>query len=436
MSPLQLLIYGFLKILVRLFFRWYYPRTLVLGAEHLHISGPMLVVSNHPNTLIDGLNVAFRADKPLFFLANAGLFRNPLAARALHFLYSIPVERPQDVNGRPLNNEQAFAATTEHLSGGGSIFIAPEGGSEMERRLRPLRTGTARIAFQAEEKHGFDLGVRILPVGLTYAKPHRSGSALIVHAGAPILIREWESAYRQDSRQAVHALTQVLEQRLRELVLDTRDEAEDRLHGRLEEILTIAGDISLQESWVKGQRLLNALRDLGFRDPVAYRTLETQVQHYAKALENLGLEEASFSRVMLRDAAFALTLPVWVFAWVHHVPVVLGLRALARKVDLFIGYTTTLKWVGALAILPVWYGLLTLVIPVLVPAVPRMTYALALLASGCIFAAWRPGWKRLWTMAMGRMTSLINPGAWTEILETRRSILQEARKLLAPQRAV
>ncbi|MBK7475084.1 MAG: 1-acyl-sn-glycerol-3-phosphate acyltransferase [Haliscomenobacter sp.] len=155
MSIAQTVLYAWLKVVVRLFFKLYYPKTLVLGKAYFRLEGPTLVISNHPNTLIDPLNAAFRVSSPVYFLANASLFKKPVAAKILRFLYSIPIERPKDTHGRPIDNKASFEACVAHLKKGRHLYVAPEGESQMERRLRPLRTGTARIALTAENAFGF-----------------------------------------------------------------------------------------------------------------------------------------------------------------------------------------------------------------------------------------------------------------------------------------
>ena len=111
---------------------------------------------------------------------------------------SIPIYRRQDADGtdpaaqvspeelaRP--NEATFGRCYDYLGQGGTIMIFPEGTSVSERRLRPLKTGAARIALGAEARHDFKLGLHMLPVGINYFDPA---------AFAPMCCSMWPRPFR------------------------------------------------------------------------------------------------------------------------------------------------------------------------------------------------------------------------------------------------
>lgn len=407
----------------------------MLGREYFRLSGPNIVVANHPNTLIDPLSAAFRLNKPLFYLANAGLYKYAFMRRLLHFLYAIRVERPQDVNGRPVNNDRAFEAAIAKLSHGYSIFIAPEGTSYMERRLRPLRTGAARIALQAEAAHGFALGLRILPIGLTYEKPEESGSGLMVHAGAPIMVRAWEMEYRNDPRQAVLSLTQAISDQLGSLTINARDEAEEQLLVCIEGILAVAMPCSVQERMLRSQELLRKLRDLGAQSPEALSRLREGAAGYVAQKAQYGLREYAFSRQWGRHILLFFTLPVWLWAWAHHffVPVRI-LRYIGCKLNLYIGYSSTLKWLGSFLILPFWYSILISLVPEVFPYIHRAVYAVLLIMSGPVFVLLRPLWRNFMAALKGLFLRVQEPGDWAALTMCRTGLLQQVFGLLYPQK--
>jgi 1-acyl-sn-glycerol-3-phosphate acyltransferase len=434
LSALQVFVYQILKVIIRLFARLYYPGTLVLGREYFRLSGPNIVVANHPNTLIDPLSAAFRLNKPLFYLANAGLYKYAFMRKLLKFLYAIRVERPQDVNGRPVNNERAFGAAVEMLSKGYSIFIAPEGTSEMERRLRPLRTGTARIALQAEAAHDFALGLRILPIGLTYEKPEESGSGLIVHAGVPIMVNAWEMEYRENPWQAVLSLTQAISDHLEALMLNTRDQVEEQLLAGLEEILAVAAPCTMQDSRVRSRQLLEKLRDFETRQPEDFSRLRQDAEDYAVQKAHYGLREWAFSPQWGELIILLFTLPLWLWAWIHHyfVPV-LALRHIGHKLKLYIGYSTTLKWLGSFLILPFWYGILVAVVPGVFPYLHRTVYIPLLIVSGPVFVLLRPLWRNFTAGLRGLFLRILRPEAWIALTRRRTGLLKQVFAIMHAQ---
>jgi len=230
MHGLPYLVYHLLKGMLLLALPFYYPGTRVCQRAYLRVKGPTLVVSNHPNTLMDPLNIVIRINRPVFFLANASLFKNPLAARILGFLFTLPVERAQDVSGRPVQNAKNFEAVIRHLQKEGNIWIAPEGGSERAWQVRPLKTGLARLALQALEELPEPDRLTILPVGLTYGCPGQPGGGLVVMAGPPIRVNAFASSYREGRNPAIRQLMRAVEAQLHPLLVHCPDaEAERRL---------------------------------------------------------------------------------------------------------------------------------------------------------------------------------------------------------------
>ena len=253
-------LYHFLKLIVLLTQRVFYPFTKVLHRDRLDFKGPGIIVSNHPNTLTDPLHTISRSNRLSFFLVNANLYENPIMNWLLTRLYTIPIKRPGKDNGqRKVDNAESFAKSYEHIGKGGVIYIAPEGGSEQERRLQPVKTGTARILLGAEEQYDFQLNSRIVPVGLNYEHPSNCGSRMFIQAGEPIFIKDWQEAYQEDSFKAVRDLTNTLAQRMQNLILHTEDEAQDRLLYCLQTILQNDEPQSVEAHFSRSYALLQTL---------------------------------------------------------------------------------------------------------------------------------------------------------------------------------
>lgn len=230
-------IYEVLKFIVKIAIRIYYRKITIVNRERLHFQGPAIVVSNHPCTLMDPLNVGVCARAPFYFLANAGLFKSKFGNWFFNTFYCIPIARMQDTGGKPVNNAAAFARCDAHMVKGGTLFIAPEGDSWMRRRVSKLKTGTVRIAFNSEEQHDYNLDLKIVPVGLTYSNPTAFRGDVLVNVGEYLYVKDFKQQYEKDPIEATRAVTQVLEDLLRDLTIDTIDDAEDLFVKQLEAIL-------------------------------------------------------------------------------------------------------------------------------------------------------------------------------------------------------
>lgn len=334
----------------------FYPYTTIIHPERLRFDYPAIVVSNHPNTLLDPLNVAARVKKVVFFLANAGLFSSGFGNWFFNTFYCIPVQRPQDKGGkRGVSNEESFARAADHLTEGGVLFIAPEGTSEMERRLRPIKTGTARISLITERRNDFQLGMAIVPVGLTYAAPDRCGSRLVVHVGEPIFPQTYREAYEAQPIETARQLTDDLEERLRGLLIDTLDEEEDQRLRQLEAMLQSQQPLAGAARFQREQRLLQRIR------ASAQSSWPLLLDQYRKALRDHELIDRAVATKGSTSGADMLVallgFPFFLYGRINNFLPFEIPRWLARKLDLYRGYDATVKILAGMITFPLFYWL-------------------------------------------------------------------------------
>ena len=122
--------------------------------------------------------------------------------------------------------------------GGGALFMCPEGTSFDERRIRPLKTGMARIAFSAEKKADWQLGLTILPFGLTYSEPRKFRGKVWKTMGEPVRVADWQVRFEADEHAAVNDLTDFLEKKLNELTLSSADDADEIFQRQVETVFS------------------------------------------------------------------------------------------------------------------------------------------------------------------------------------------------------
>lgn len=233
------LLYYFFKTLIRAGFWLFYEKMTRIGWKNERFTGPIILISNHPATMMDPLHIAAWAPRRVHFLANYSLFKNPVAGWILRRLWCIPIQRREDFSdGRKLENRAAFEACDVFLGKGGCLFMCPEGTSFVERKIRPLKTGMARIAFSAEKKAGWQLGLTILPFGLTYSDPTKFRSKVWKTMGEPVRVADWREKFEADERRTVDELTDFLEKKLNELTLSTTDDADEIFQRQLETVFS------------------------------------------------------------------------------------------------------------------------------------------------------------------------------------------------------
>lgn len=354
LHPILRLIYLILRILVWFGIKVFYRRRLVLGRERLRFDGPAIVIANHPCTLMDVLNPALEIRQEMFYLANYGLFRHPVSNWLLRRLFCIPVMRREDLReGEGRNNEEAFEQSFQHLEKNGVLFIAPEGTSWMNRFVRPMKTGVARIALGADARNDWKLGVKIMPVGLSYSAPHLFRSDVVVHFGAPVYARDWSDAWTQNQHQSIDKLTQYLQDQLKTLSIHTRDEAGEQLITCLEEILQNENPLPQNAAFERSQELVKTALD--------HEPLREQTTAYFEALSKAGSTDAGLATALrpgarseaLRDMVFLLVgLPFFAAGYLFwFLPCFLPWW-LNKKLNFYIGYSSTVKILAGLIVFP------------------------------------------------------------------------------------
>jgi 1-acyl-sn-glycerol-3-phosphate acyltransferase len=230
------MLYFILSIVIRIALKIFYRRITIKGRENIPAGGPIIVVGNHPNTFMDPILAALvMLPRQVFFLANGSIFKTAAARLVLNQFNTIPVYRKQDITDkRDEKNLEAFQKSFDFLTGGGVLLIFPEGNSINERKLRPIKTGTARIALGAEQQNDFQLPLNILPVGLNYSNPTHFREEVLINIGKPFDIKNYKELYRQDNSSAVNQLTADIQQRLASLIVVTDDKEEDDLVRKIE----------------------------------------------------------------------------------------------------------------------------------------------------------------------------------------------------------
>jgi glycerol-3-phosphate O-acyltransferase/dihydroxyacetone phosphate acyltransferase len=258
------MVYGALRALIRTVLAVFYRRVEIVGLERVPVHGPIIVAANHQNALVDPMLVIAALPRRLTPVAKAPLFRNPLIAPFLHAVGAIPVHRRQEGNaGRPEagparperleRNAAMFRAATATLARGGAVLIFPEGLSQPEPALMPLRSGAARMLLTAVREHA-DLRVTLLPVGLVLHEPgtFRMGRALVV-VGAPIRLEHLPEGDAGAHERAVQALTERLADGLRDVIVEAENRETLRLLALLEAIAADGAprDASARAAWMR-----------------------------------------------------------------------------------------------------------------------------------------------------------------------------------------
>lgn len=206
---MKFLLETFFLTLVGVFYR------VITTTGQLPPQGPVIVVANHPNGLLDPLVIRLALGKKSSFLAKSPLFDYPILKNVLAAFTAIPVYRAGEADTR--KNEITFSRCDTLLRNGGWLALFPEGISHDFPHLAPLKTGAARIALRALSDGGPD--VHILPVGILYEDKDIFRSRVSVALGQAFSVKEWLNAHPEAP---VDPLTDRIAQGLSAVVLEAQ----------------------------------------------------------------------------------------------------------------------------------------------------------------------------------------------------------------------
>jgi glycerol-3-phosphate O-acyltransferase/dihydroxyacetone phosphate acyltransferase len=297
-----------IKVVLMVFFR----RIEAHGMEKIPDGHPLVFIANHPNMALDPFLVGLHHKDPIHFLAKSGLFHPAPVGWLLRYCGVVPVYRRSDDPAQTGKNQDMFRECYDILEHKGSICLFPEGGSFSVPHLSPFKTGAARIVLEAEEKNAYGLGVRIVPVGLHYVTRHEFRSDVLVQFGDPIDPTAYFAAYEKDKAEAVHRLTQSMQDTLMSLTENLQQNQDWNVVRKLKKIYTegfldsTARPANLKDTFDLDRGLIEAHAHFLAQQPERTGRVTEDIESYLFIIQMLGLSDYAFIGGKRRDVILRL----------------------------------------------------------------------------------------------------------------------------------
>jgi 1-acyl-sn-glycerol-3-phosphate acyltransferase len=369
-TPVQSRAYPWIQLLLRTAVNLFFRRVEVGGLRNVPAEGGGLVISWHPNGLVDPGLILTQCPRPVVFGARHGLFGYPLLGPLLREVGTVPIYRAIDVSGdasvesRRAANRKSLEVLAERIASGSLSALFPEGISHDEPGLQALRTGAARLYYRSRQ-----LGrsrqlapdappPAILLVGLHYDDKQMFRSNALVTFHPPLVLPpELDVTPAEDvDSDVVHELSRRLtahiETTLREVVYATDSwELHDLMHRtrrlvraeRAHRAGADPGKTTIGERVLGFARVRAGYNALLQRDPAEVEALRQRVARYDADLRALKLEDYDLDRppslrskwIVLLLAlqilgVFLLLPPLVVLGYLVNLPTALGLVAIAK----------------------------------------------------------------------------------------------------------
>src|SRR6266849_5314281 len=232
--------YRLVRMMIRLLLWLFYRRIDVVGRERIPPDGGVIVAANHHNSVVDALRA------------------------------------------------------------GGVVLIFPEGRTQPQPILLPLRTGAARLALGLERAAGGPHSVTLLPVGIVFHDPgiFRSASVQLT-IGAPVATADVFASHRERPEEAVRVITARLTESIGERIVEAEDHYTLGLLAVLERAWWEeaarrgepgpASDKIAEQGLAWKRRVMRAARYLGEREPQLVAELRRRVERYRGHLDEVGI---------------------------------------------------------------------------------------------------------------------------------------------------
>lgn len=329
------------------------------------MEGAVIIVSNHPATMMDPLNVCLRVPRMVNFLANASMFKTKFGNWFFNTFYCIPVERYKDTGGKPLNNDQAFAKAIAHLGKKKLLFMCPEGSSYSERHLRQIKTGCGRIAMATAKAHDFKLNLRILPVGLTYENGTTFRDKVVVNFGKMIQVADFQKNAANEAFEDVRKLTEEIGNRLSELMINARDKAEDLFIKKLEAIQQTEHPLKAEKHFFRVKNLIKNFHEAQEKNGAHWAGFSKNVNNYFQQLTAIDTTDKAFkySKNSVLDWLILIVgFPFFLIGYLNHFLPTFFPRYVNNRFNSSPAFAPTYKSLTGLLTFPIFYFLQTLAV--------------------------------------------------------------------------
>jgi len=270
------------------------------GLDNLPTNQPIILAANHPTAFLEPCLLACLLPSPLHFMVRGDFFQKPLFRKMLESLHMIPMYRLKDIGMKGVrNNFSSFDRVYDLLAENKTILILAEGTTVHEKRLRPIKKGTARLALGAMEKHP-NLNVQIVPIGVNYTNVLRFRSSVMLDIGTPMNVASYLQNANQHPAKTINQLTKDLKAKLSNQVIHIAQKEEEIFIDQALEIqrnqlkfpslpVQVNNRLPLEEEIKVASKLNNATPDVKAK-------IKTSITSYFNQLYQLDISDARINK--------------------------------------------------------------------------------------------------------------------------------------------
>lgn len=279
--------------------RIFFKKIYIDGLDRLPRNGAMFLVSNHPNGFWEPCILALTFPFPLHFLVRGDLFQKPLISWFLRLTNQIPIFRFKDGFSQMRQNEQSRSEITQKLKDGARILMYPEGSTKNIKKLRPLKKGVARMAYDAFQEDP-EMELQMMPVCITFTDADRFRKDIMIKIGTPQNARDFIPAFKENKRDGMQKMTDALYEGMKDLLVNIKKPEAAKV---FEYVAPIHRNV-IGEKWLpvvekSGERLEGEIRlakKIETLSEERFKSLSKTSNAYVRTMNKLGTEDLYVSK--------------------------------------------------------------------------------------------------------------------------------------------
>ncbi len=353
--------YSFLKVLVRFVLKIFFRKIHITGIEHVQLTKPQLIASNHPNGFLEPLVMACFFPKPLHFLVRGDVFDNPLLKPILTSTNQLPIFRFRDGFSKLRENSQTMDASIQVLLENKNLLVFAEGGTQSIKKLRPLQKGISRIAFQALDKNP-DLDLEILPVGINFTYPSLFNRTVMLRVGKPIKVQNYHQKFINEPKETHQLLLDDTYREMKKNIIHLEDQDRINIFEKLLIILRSKTTLEYLPVFIQNTDQLDKEKRLAEKVDALDELSLVKVKADVKAIEkDLEKQKASLYEITKQPVSIARALililgfiPAFIGLLSNGLPIILANLFTKSKVK-HIEFKASILMIGNLLLFLIYY---------------------------------------------------------------------------------
>lgn len=429
------MVYPILKTLIRWGFKVHFKNIYLINEENVPLDKPVLLTPNHSNALIDPIIMGSTFKTDLAYLTRGDIFKGKAVLWLFNELNMLPIFRQRDGVEQMKKNETTFEKCEELMRDKQKLVIFVEGDCIVEKRLRPLKKGMARLAIGSIEKYGRDLDIQIVPVGINYTHHKLFRKEVMVRYGKPIPLSDYYDTLDKNKARAIKAINRDVKDAMHEHIVHIAQDSEIDTVDKYHQIFRNQFKFSpLPVVKHTPQRLdgeiaiANKINDMAAHDKENYQATTEKVNAYFEKLAAYGLDDLgvadTYKNNLWRGIWLLLTLPIMLVGYIgNYLPARIAKWLADTKTDGEVFYTTT-YFVGGVLLYTIYFILLSIILGITL-GWKGLLAVVVIGVSGCLMLM-RKEFFRVWrAKAKFNAFKRKNKTAAEELQKQRQALVQE-----------